>query len=219
MRVGSIAMLLGGVGGLIANVFHPHPPSHIEALLRLLVSRPHWSQLHFMIMFSIVFYVSGLAMLTHCLADPMARAVGALGRYMMILGGAVYMVEVMIDGFATKQFADRWSQAADPAQKAALFNSAEIVARVWASFFPIFAGVFIGLSFVVIGAAIIMSRNFPRWLGLWGVVGGAMCFVFGLGAGLDFPVPVPMWIAGVTMAGTWGIPVGVMMWRGISPTT
>jgi len=156
---------------------------------------------------------------SRCLADPMARAVGTPGRYMVMLDGAVYMVEVLIDGFATKQFADRWSQATDPAQKAVLFNSAEMAARVWASLFPSFAGVFVGLSFAVIGTAIIMGKNFPRWLGLWGVIGGAMCFLVGLGAGLDFEVPVPIWIAGVIMSGTWGIPVGVMMWRRISPTT
>ena len=40
--------------------------------------------------------------------------------------GRVYLVEVMIDGLATKFFADRWSEEADPAQKAALFNSADV---------------------------------------------------------------------------------------------
>lgn len=162
MRVGSIVMLLGGVGGFIANLFHPHPPHQTEALLRMLVAAPHWSQLHFLIMLSVVFFVCGVAMLTRNLADPMARALGALGRYLVILGGGVYLVEVMIDGGATKFFADRWSEAADPAQKAALFNSADAVAHVWFSLFPVFAGVFIGLAFVVIGAAISVSKNFPR---------------------------------------------------------
>ena len=42
---------------------------------------------------------------------------GTLGRYLVILGGSVYLVEVMIDGFATKFFADRWSEAADPRRR------------------------------------------------------------------------------------------------------
>jgi hypothetical protein len=172
-------MLLGGVGGFIANLFHPHPPHQTEALLRMLVAAPHWSQLHFLIMLSVVFMVCGLAMLTRNLADPMARALGTLGRYLVILGGGVYLVEVMIDGGATKFFADRWSEAADPAQKAALFNSADAVAHVWFSLFPVFAGVFIGLAFAVIGAAVCVSKNFPRWLGLWGIIGGTLCFITG----------------------------------------
>jgi hypothetical protein len=219
MRVGSIVMLLGGVGGFIANLFHPHPPHQTEALLRMLVAAPHWSQLHFLIMLSVVFMVCGLAMLTRNLADPMARALGTLGRYLVILGGGVYLVEVMIDGGATKFFADRWSEAADPAQKAALFNSADAVAHVWFSLFPVFAGVFIGLAFAVIGAAVCVSKNFPRWLGLWGIIGGTLCFITGLGAGLRFPVPLPIWIAGVTAAATWGLALGPMMWRASSRTT
>src|SRR2546421_8424694 len=154
MRVGSIAMLVGGFGAFIANLFHPVPPGQTEALLRLLVSRPHWSHLHFLIMLSVVFLVCGLAMLTRNLADPIARALGTLGRYLVILGGTVYLVEIMIDGFATKFFADRWADATDPAQKAALFTSADAVAHVWFALFPVFSGIFIVLAFIVIGAAV-----------------------------------------------------------------
>jgi hypothetical protein len=132
-----LAWLLGGVGGFIASLFHPHDvPHQTEALLRLVAAAKHWSQLHFLIMLSVVFLVCGLAMLTRNLVHPMARALGTLGRYLVILGGAVYLVEIMIDGFATKFFADHWADAADPAQKAALFTSADAVAHVWFALFP-----------------------------------------------------------------------------------
>jgi uncharacterized protein DUF4386 len=218
LRVGSVAVLLGGIGGFIANLFHPHDvPHQTEPLLRLVAAAKHWSQLHFLIMLSVVLLVCGLAMLTRNLADPMARALGAIGRYLVILGGTVYLVEVMVDGFATKFFADRWAEAVDPVQKAALFTSADAVAHVWFSLFPIFSSTFTGLSIVAIGAAVTLSKNFPRWAGLWGVFGGTMCFITGLGAGLRFPVPLPIWIAGVTAVASWGIPLGVIMWRRSSP--
>src|SRR5205085_5782452 len=103
LRVGSIAMLLGGIGAFVTNLLHPHDvPHQTEPLLRMLIAAPHWSQLHFLIMLSVVFMVCGLAMLTRNLDDPLARALGTLGRYLIILGGGVYLVEVMIDGFATK---------------------------------------------------------------------------------------------------------------------
>jgi hypothetical protein len=220
MRVGSVAVLLGGVGGFIASLFHPHDvPHQTEALLRLVAAAKHWSQLHFLIMLSVVFLVCGLAMLTRNLVHPMARVLGTLGRYVVILGGAVYLVEIMIDGFATKFFADRWADAAEPAQKAALFTSADAVAHVWFALFPVFSGIFIGLAFIVIGAAVSVSTNFPRWLGLWGLFGGTMCFITGLGAGLRFPVSLPIWIVGVTAAALWGIPLGAMMWRASSHDT
>lgn len=220
MRVASIALLLGGIGAFSANLFHPHDvPHQTEPLLRLLVAHPHWSQLHFLIMLAVVFLVCGLAMLTRNLADPMARALGTLGRYLVILGGGVYVVEVMVDGFATKFFADRWSAAVDPAQKAALFTSADAVAHVWFSFFPVFAGVFLGLAIAVIGAAVFRSGNLPRWLGLWGLLTGTLCFITGLAAGLHFRVPLPVWIVGVSGGAAWGPLLGAMMWHASSRST
>jgi hypothetical protein len=167
-------------------------------------------------MLSVAFMVCGLAMLTRNLDDPMARALGTLGRYLIILGGGVYLVEVMIDGFATKYFADRWSQSADPAQKAALFTSADAVAHVWFSLFPVFAGIFAGIALAVIGAAVTRSGNFPKWLGLWGALGGTLCFITGLAAGLHFHVPLIVWIVGITLVATWGPVLAPMMWRASS---
>ena len=219
MRVGSAALLLGGSGAFIANLFHPHDfPTETEPLLRFVAAKPHWSQLHFLIMIAVVLMVCGMAMLTRNLADPMARALGAFGRYMVILGGAVYMVEVMVDGFAMRYFARHWAAATDPAQKAALLTSADAVIHTSFALFPVFSGVFLGLSMAVLGAALFRSRNFPRWLGAWGLLSGTLCFITGLGAGLGLAVPLalPVWIVGVTLGACWGPLLGVMMWRASS---
>jgi uncharacterized protein DUF4386 len=216
LRIGGAVVFLGGIGAFIANLFHPSPPHETEALLRLVAAAPHWSQLHFLIMLSVVFMVCGMAMLTRNLAHPMARAIGTAGRYVLILGGAVYLVEVMIDGFATKFFADRWSAATDPALKASLFASADAVAHVWFALFPVFAGVFLGLGFLLIGTAVSRSGNLPPWLGYWGAVGGAMCFLTGVGYAMRLPVPLPLWIVGVTLVASWGLVLGPMMWRASS---
>src|SRR5512140_70504 len=86
MRVGSLALLVGGVGAFVTNLFHPHDfPSQAEPLLRFVAAIPYWSRLHFLIMISVVFLVCGYAILTRNLANPMARAVGTLGRYLVIL--------------------------------------------------------------------------------------------------------------------------------------
>src|SRR5215472_16240102 len=82
LRVGSVVIFLGGVGAFVANIFHPSPPHKTEALLRLLVAHPHWSKLNFVIMLSVVFLICGLAILSRNLADPMARALGTLRRYL-----------------------------------------------------------------------------------------------------------------------------------------
>jgi uncharacterized protein DUF4386 len=214
MKVGSVVLLVGGTAAFIANIFHPHDfPTETEPLLRMVAGMPHWSHLHFVIMISVVLLVSGLAMLTRNLGDPRARALGTLGRYLVILGGAVYMIEVMVDGFAMRYFAKHWLAATDPAQKAALLSSGDAVVHTWFALFPVFSGVFAGLAIIVIGAAIFLSGNLPRWLGVWGMVSGTLCFLTGFGAGLGVAMPLPVWIVGVTLLATWSPIVGAMMWR------
>jgi hypothetical protein len=214
MRIGSVALLVGGVGAFTANLFHPHDfPAQAEPLLRFVGAIPYWSRLHFSIMVSVALLVCGYAMLTRNLADPMARALGTLGRYLVILGGAVYMVEVMVDGFGMSYFAKQWATATDPTQKAALLASGDAVIRVWGSLFPVFSGVFGGLAVILIGAAVTMSGNLPRWLGIWGLASGILCLLTGFGAGLGIHVPLILWIVGITLGATWGPPLGVMMWR------
>jgi len=213
LRIGGALLFLGGLGAFIANLFHPTPTHQTEALLRMVAAAPYWSQLHFLIMVSVVFMVCGMAMLTRNLELPMGRAIGTAGRYMLLLGAAVYLVEVMVDGFATKFFADRWSAAADPVQKASLFTSADAVAHVWFALFPVFACVFLGLGFLLVGAGVSQSGNLPAWLGYWGAIGGALCFLTGVGYALRLPVPLPVWIAGVILVASWGLVLGPMMWR------
>jgi hypothetical protein len=220
MRVGSAALLVGGVGAFTANLFHPHDfPSQTEPLLRFVAAIHYWSRLHFLIMTSVALLVCGYAILTRNLADPRARALGTLGRYLVILGGAVYMVEVMVDGFGMSYFANQWAAATDPVQKAVLLSSGDAVIRVWGSLFPVFSGVFCGLATTVIGASVTISGNFPRWLGLWGAVSGVLCLVTGFGAGLRIHTPLLVWIVGISLLATWGPPLGIMMWRASSHVT
>ena len=217
MRVGSVALLVGGIGAFVTNLFHPHDfPSQAEPLLRFVAAIPYWSRLHFLIMISVVFLVCGYAILTRNLANPMARAVGTLGRYLVILGGAVYMVEVMVDGFGMKYFANQWAAATDPSQKALLLAGGDAVIHVWGVLFPVFSGVFGGLATTAIGAAVTLSGNLPRWLGLWGVTSGILCLLTGFGAGLGFHVPLLVWIVGITLGATWGPPLGAALWRASS---
>src|SRR6266699_2158427 len=89
LRIGGAVVFLGGVGAFVANLFHPVPPHETEALLRLVAAAPHWSQPG---------DVDAQSGPSHGPRDRNG------GRYVLILGGAVYLVEVMVDGFATKFF-------------------------------------------------------------------------------------------------------------------
>jgi hypothetical protein len=54
LRVGGVAALVGGLGGLVGNVLHPPPPAETDALLRVVAQMPHWTAIHLMIAVSAV---------------------------------------------------------------------------------------------------------------------------------------------------------------------
>jgi len=218
LRVGGAAALIGGSVGFAVNLLHPTPPADPEALLRLVAASPHWPQLHFMGMLAVVFMISGLAMLSRNLAGGTALAIGALGRYIIILSGAVFIVMTMIDGFASKAVADRLV-AAEPGQQQVLLPAARAIIHVERALFPVFAGVFLGVSFIVLGAAVWRSENFPRWLGLWGMLGGVMCATVGFGFAFRTAFLLPVWLIGVAAVISWTLVMGVMMLRAARSVT
>ena len=98
LRVGGIAAIAGGIGGLVGNVLHPTPPAETEALLRVVASMPHWTAIHLLIVLAAVFMVGGVGLLMRTLAGDLARSLGRLAAYAAVLGGAVLLTGIMIDG-------------------------------------------------------------------------------------------------------------------------
>ncbi len=212
LKVGGMVALVGGCVGFVVNLMHPTPPAQPHDLLKLVAATPHWPQLHFMGMLAILLILSSMAMLSRNLVGEMARAIGVLGRYIFIAGGTVVMVMTMVDGFASKKVADALF-AADPAQQQLLAPAANSIIYIERALFPIFAGVFLGLAFMVMGAAVWRSENFPRWLGIWAMLGGLMCAVVGFGVAFRLDVPLPLWLVGVVAVVTWVLAMGVAMLR------
>lgn len=111
LRVGGIAALLGGVGAIVVNILHPSPPERTDELLLLVASMPHWTLIHYGVVWATVAIVSGLALLVRTLQDAWARALGEAGKYTAKLGGAVFLVAIMVDGHGHPAFAGRWMGA------------------------------------------------------------------------------------------------------------
>ena len=212
LKVGGWIALIGGGVGFVVNLFHPSPPWDPEEIFRLVATRPHWLQLHFFAMLTALCMVSGMALLSRNLTGGLARALGMFARYLFLISGTAFVVMTMIDGYGFSTAA-RLFNAADSAHRDLLLASGRAVVQVEHSLFPVFAAVFLGMSFVVMGAAVWRSENFPRWLGAWGVLGGLMCAAVGVGVVFRLPVPLPVWLIGLVLDITWFLATGVMMMR------
>ena len=212
LRVGGVAAVVGGMGGFVGNVLHPPPPAETDALLRVVAQMPHWTAIHLMIAISAVFMVGAFGLLVRTLESALARALGDLARYAAVLGGAVLISGIMIDGYGYPYMVRQWL-AAEGNQKLAIFWAADAVHIVDVALFTAWATVFLGVAFLLAGAALIVSGNYSRLLGGVAVLGGAMCFGHGSSVALGLASSLPVWPAGAAVDSFWLLAIGVAMLR------
>ncbi|HEX6756831.1 MAG TPA: hypothetical protein VF086_00250, partial [Propionibacteriaceae bacterium] len=88
-----------------------------------------------------------------------------------------------VDGLTLKQAVDAWV-AASETEKATRFADAETVRWIeWGlqSYFR----VLLGMAFLLLGAAVVVSRLLPSWLGVVVGVGGLLSIALGFSVGYE----------------------------------
>ena len=212
LKVGGLAAIIGGIGGLIVNSLHPRPPQRTDELLTLVASMPHWLLIHYGAALAAVASVAGLALLVSTLKDPKARAIGEAGKYATALGAAAFLVAIMVDGWGFPHFASRWMEATADQKQMALW-AASAVHTVDAALFPVWAGIFLGIGIFLIAIALWISVEYPRVLAAIGIVGSLMCLAYALSIVFVVNIPLPLWPWGPAVDGIWMSAVGVAMLR------
>ena len=118
-----------------------------------------------------------------------------------------------VDGIALKAMVDAWS-AAPAERKEAAFYAAFAVRQVEIGFASL-ASLLFGLTVIVYGAALIIDRTYPNWLGVFAIIGGVLTAAAGV-------VMAYTGFSGVAMAINmpassilllWMLALGVLMWR------
>jgi len=126
--------------------------------------------------------LAGLLVLWGALRPEMPYlAVLAAGT--IIATGAIWAVLQAVDGVTLKQAVDAWV-AASETEKATRFADAETVRWIeWGlqSYFR----VLLGVAFLLLGAAVVVSRLIPSWLGVVLGVGGLLSLALGFSVGYE----------------------------------
>jgi hypothetical protein len=216
LRVGALAAIVGGVGGLVGNVLHPRPPMETDLLLQIVASMPHWTAIHLMIAVSTVFMVGAFALCMPTLEGDLARAIGTLSTWAAALGGTVLIAGIMIDGYGYPYMAEAWLGAGGE-EKVAILWAADAMHVIDLALYTAWVTVFLGLGFLLAGAALILSRNYSRWLGGMALLGGAMCLLQGVTFALRHDSPIPVWPLAAAVDAVWLVMVGVTMARKSRP--
>ncbi len=172
-----------------------------------------WVASHLTQFFGVALIVSGLVTLSHLLTSGDGGAWAQLGLAGAIASLAVAAALQAVDGVALKTMVDAWA-AAPATEKDMLFHAAFGVRQVEAGLASLM-GLLFGLTVAVYGVALVVDKDYPKWLGWVGIIGGIPTAMAGvvmaytgfssLAMGINMPASFLLLI--------WMILVGAMMWR------
>jgi hypothetical protein len=177
------ALLLVGfvANGIQRTLLHPAgAEDHHKAIFTKYAASDVWVFTHFLEFVLILVAFAGLLVLCHALRRETPHlALPAAGA--LIASAATWAVLQAVDGVTLKQAVDAWV-AVSGSEKATRFADAETVRWMeWGlqSYFR----VLLGVAFLLLGAAAVVSRLVPSWLGALLVVAGLLSVVVGVSVG------------------------------------
>jgi hypothetical protein len=139
-----------------------------------------WVLTHFLELVLVLVALAGLLVLSRALRQE-APHLALLGAGALILASATWTALQAVDGVTLKQSVDAWASTSG-GEQAARYDDAETVRWIeWGlqSYFR----VLLGIAFLLVGAAAVMSRLVPTWLGALLAVAGLLSIAIGVSVG------------------------------------
>ena len=183
-RVGAISLILGVIAFVVFVSLLPVEPNevfddHEKTLQKIVDDDALWLSSHVVAMIAVPLIVVGLCALSRSIATQPAHEWSRAALISVLVGMALFFVLIGLNGFGIKGVAEAWADAPEAEKAAALriFEAIEAVNMgVWGL---TLLGLF-GVPIVLYGVAVSMSDDYPRWLGLVGVVFGLGMTVLGI---------------------------------------
>lgn len=219
LRLSVCLLMLGIVLTFLAGTFHPdHAPAndHTAAFLEY-AGDSTWTVTHLGQFVGMAVLIAGFLVLASAL-DLSSRWAGRFGILAAAISLGLYGILQAVDGVALKQAVDSWANAPE-AEKSIRFAVAEGVRWLeWAV--RSYQSFTLGLSFILVAAAILQTGRIPRGIGfLMGVSGlaylsqGWVLGTEGFSANNGFPT-----LAGILSIIAWCLWLGVHAMRMKSPS-
>lgn len=215
LKFGGALAVMGGLGYFVTLLLHGDLPDQTtEIALEHIAGRPEWRALKLALIASVLCWIGAFTALVRSLPQGLSNLLGQWAVSISIVGVAIVVVEYAIIGHALKAVADAWL-AAPAIDKEATLRMAEVMLAITGGLFHSFVAWMLGLPYVLLGAAVVLGRGYPRWLGWVAIVAGSGALLAGmtrfLGIGL---VPYPLLYGGfVIPVSIWLAAMGVLMWR------
>ena len=204
-RIGAVAAIVGTFVYVAMSVLHGNPPiDEASKILDHVAERPWWRAAHLANILAVLLWLGALSTLTGSLGRGNARALGRVSQAMMTTTTAVFAVYFSIHGFAFSTLAVRWVKTAAPGRGALLTETNAVLTLLGTTAFT--AQALLGLSILLYGLTVALSKGFPAWLGWIGAIAGTGWAIGALI--ISFEVIVPFTV----LSWIWMIALGVTMW-------
>ena len=196
------------VNAIQRRIWHPsEAEDEHESIFSEYAASDAWVATHFAEFVLVLVALAGLLVLCGALwAETPYLALLAAGT--IIATGAIWAVLQAVDGVTLKQTVDAWAAASGTA-KATRFADAETARWIEWGLQSLFR-VLLGVAFLLVGAAAVVSRLVPSWLGVLLVGGGLLSVALGFSVGYEglesgFQDPVGIAFQLVVLAFTVGL--------------
>ena len=215
LAFGGVLAVVGGLGYFVALLLHGDlPDQSTEIALEHIAGRPEWRALKLALITCVICWIGAFTALVGSLPQGVSNLLGRWAVSISIVGVAIVVVEYAIIGHALKDVEDAW--LATPATDNEVnLRMAEVMLAITGGLFHSFVAWMLGLPYVLLGAAVVLGRGYPRWLGWIAVFAGSGALLAGTTRFLGFElVPYPLLYGGfVIPLSLWLVAMGIFMWR------
>jgi hypothetical protein len=167
-------LLIGGqVAGTIVGSFHAGGAKANDhaAVFKQYAESDSWTAVHVLLFMSALLILAGVVVLARAAAQSeRGRSLAMLIAVSAAVSAAASGLVLAVDGVALKQTVDAWVNAV-PAQKALAFHDAEVVRWLeWGA--NSFLATADGLTYLLLGWAIVRTALVPKWIGWLSALAG-----------------------------------------------
>ena len=221
LRIGAVSALLGAILGAASLILHPRVGElnygkfgYEEEFLQNIADHQEWVTVHLAVLFAAMLFMGTLVALQRSITAEPAASWAELGFLSALLGTGIITANIALDGLALKVVADAWADA--PAdERLTFFRIGNSMVEIALALFSIWLIVFWGITFMLYGLAVSLSRVYPKWLGWIALAAGSGGLVIGLFHSFDGPSilvsNVLFSIVAVTLI-LWMLAMGGYMW-------
>jgi hypothetical protein len=167
-------LLVGGqLAAAVVGSFHAGSAkaNNHAAVFKQYAASSSWTAVHVLLFMSALLVVAGILVLARATAQAEGgRSLAVLIAISAAVSAAAAGLVLAVDGVALKQTVDAWVNAV-PTQKALAFHDAEVVRWLeWGA--NSFLAVADGLTYLLLGWAIVRTLLVPKWIGWLSALAG-----------------------------------------------